>query len=483
MQIFDNFIITSGIEGGLCALSGFAVLFIAAVINFSFAGLFEKKSQKISNAITISALLLSGILQTPALLAFLNPHSTESLKFFSGILSIGGFETALCIIAEFCILLAFLISCGHLKRLRFKQHYFNSLYLCCACALNMLLISKGFLSFMLSLEVISVCAFFIILGFKNRGIFFSAYKFLILSFAASALMIFSYAIYDIFSQDSLFVAALASVLFVSALVFKGGFAFVFERQGQGRVKYNFPAFVFLNTAVLFAYCAAFIKVFEGMIILPALTRVFFIALLCAALPLIALKIPRAKTFYSFIFSLNSLNWCLTVLALFIGTKNFCIWVLFALLNTVISSGALLSAAAIFDINKNSNADISEFLGICHTNPLYCKLLSTALFIAAGILPSGVFALRYYFSLFFLQTGLWSSVILVFALAAYMIVIWGVLNFISTMHKKPHFVKSNCGEKQTIAGVFKKRTNLNGSILFILIVLSIILYFIPLFIEL
>ena len=65
----------------------------------------------------------------------------------------------------------------------------------------------------------------------------------------------------------------------------------------------------------------------------------------------------------------------------------------------------------------------------------------------------------------------------------MIAIWGVLNFISTMHKKPHFVKSNCSEKQTMAGVFKKRTNLNGSILFILIVLSIILYFIPLFIEL
>ena len=79
--------------------------------------------------------------------------------------------------------------------------------------------------------------------------------------------------------------------------------------------------------------------------------------------------------------------------------------------------------------------------------------------------------------------MWSSVILVFALAAYMIAIWGVLNFISTMHKKPHFVKSNCGEKQTMTGAFKKRTNPNGSILFILVVFSIILYFIPLFIEL
>lgn len=463
--MFDNFIITQNI---IYPLVAFIVLFLGAIANFAFMGLLNKNSQKISNIITIFTLLSSIILQTPMLIGFLSTDRVHTISILNGNIVFGALETCLCILTQTAILMAFLISLKHLKKLRFKQHYFNTLYLCAALGADTLFTSKGFLPFVLSLEVISACTLFIILAFKNREIFYSAYKHLVFSLASSALMIISYGILTISDPTNSVILAIFSILFLSSVIFKGAFAFAFTKDGQGFLKYNFPSFVFLNTVVFVIYCSVFTKIFAAMIPIAPLSKVFFIILLALSLPFIALKIPRAKTYNDFIFSLNSLNFCTITLGFFIGTTVLNKATVFLLTNTLISTLALLCAFAIFDINKKESTKLTDFESIYYTNPYYATFLSIALFISAGLIPSGVLAARYQISLALFQTGLWSIAVNILMFLSYIILAYAVLKFVNIIYKKPHYKK----EPQKIA--LKKRTNINYSILFILIIISICL---------
>ncbi len=464
--MFDNFIITQDI---IYPLTGFIVVFLGAVINFAFMGLFNKYSQKFSNIITISTLLSSIILQTPMLIGFLSTDRVSTISILNGNIVFGALEMSLCILSQTAILMAFLISLKHLKKLRFKQHYFNTLYLCTALGTNILFASKGFLPFVLSLEVISACTLFIILAFKNREIFYSAYKYLIFSLASSALMIISYGILTVSDPTNNVILTVFSVLFLLSVIFKGAFAFVFTKDGQGFLKYNFPSFVFLNTVVFVIYCAVFTKIFAAMIPVAPLCKAFFIIVLALSLPFIAIKILRAKTYNDFIFSLNSLNFCTIALGFFVGTTALNKATAFLLANTLISTLTLLCAFAIFDINKKDSTKLTDFEGIYYTNPYYATLLSIALFISAGLIPSGIIAARYQISLALFQTGLWSITVNILMFLSYIILAYAVLKFVNIIYKKPHY------RKEPQKTVLKKRTNLNYSILFVLIVISISLF--------
>ncbi|HIS73985.1 TPA: hypothetical protein IAA86_03075, partial [Candidatus Galligastranaerophilus intestinavium] len=166
MYFFDSFIIT---QRTFYMVLGFIVLFLGTILNFALAGLFQKKSQKFSNIVTISTLIISAICLLPFVLGFLNPHSVSSIYFFNKNIAFGGLEILLCIISQITVLAAFLISKKQLSKMRFKQHYFNSLYLCSAFSLNFLIISKGFIPFILSLEILSICTFYIMQASKTRA--------------------------------------------------------------------------------------------------------------------------------------------------------------------------------------------------------------------------------------------------------------------------------------------------------------------------
>ena len=199
MYFFDSFIIT---QRTFYMVLGFIVLFLGTILNFALAGLFQKKSQKFSNIVTISTLIISAICLLPFVLGFLNPHSVSSIYFFNKNIAFGGLEILLCIISQITVLAAFLISKKQLGKMRFKQHYFNSLYLCSAFSLNFLIISKGFIPFILSLEILSICTFYIMQASKTRADFYSTYKYISFSLYATIAMIFAYALSCGFSINS-----------------------------------------------------------------------------------------------------------------------------------------------------------------------------------------------------------------------------------------------------------------------------------------
>lgn len=465
--MLNNLMVT---QNSLYLFSGFLILFLGAVINFAFMGLLDKYSQKISNIFTTLILAASTLFVFVAFLAFRAPYSLSAISIMHGNISFGALEMALCVLSQLCVLLAFLISQKHLKKLRFKQHYFNTLYLGSALTLNILFISRGFLPFILSLETLSMCAFFIILGFKERKIFYTTFKYLVLTLSSTALIIFSYAMCQIFNDKSSVIITIFSALFLLALIFKSGIILAFERQGQGESKYNFPSFVFLNTVIFFAYCAIFSKVYDGIIFITGTAQIFTTMLVLCATPFVALKIKRVTAYKNLVYAINSVNFCTITGAFLMGTKNLEHNALLMLFSSIITISALLCVFSIYDYNKSNSYRLDDFRGLYYKNPQLCKLLGITLFINIGIIPSGVITSRYYFFNSLAQTGLWSIIALIFITISYIVLICAVVDFVNTMYKKPLKIEGK-------TEVFKKRMNLNYSILFICIILSIILLFV------
>ena len=464
MFFFDNFIIT---QRTFYMISGFIILFLGTIINFAISGLLNKNSQKFSNFITIATLLISSVSFLPFLCGFLNPYSSKAFYFFNQNIAFGGLEALLCFIAQLTVLFAFLISKKHLSNLRFKQHYFNSLYLCSALSLNMLIVSKGFIPFILSLETISICTLFILLGFKNRNIFYNAYKYLTMSFLATILMIFAYAISNNFSINAGVLPVSAKILFTMALLIKGGFAQVFAWNLQNKNEKNYPSFTFVNTVVLYTYVIALHKMVHTIFETGSLAQIFFTLFFLTSCAISAFKITRAQNFKDFVCTLNTLNYCILGFLFFIQNTQIHTVALVLLINILIVNFGLLSSGAILNINKNSNLDFKDFSGISYSNPTYCKLLSIIIFIAVAAVPSGIFTAKFLTNIALAQTGLWSSIVMVLFAVIYTLAIAAAANFIISFYKKPKTIND--------LNIFKKRTNLNYSILFISIVISLSLF--------
>ena len=464
MFFFDNFIIT---QRTFYMISGFIILFLGTIINFAISGLLNKNSQKFSNFITIATLLISSVSFLPFLCGFLNPYSSKAFYFFNQNIAFGGLEALLCFIAQLTVLFAFLISKKHLSNLRFKQHYFNSLYLCSALSISMLIVSKGFIPFILSLETISICTLFILLGFKNRNIFYNAYKYLTMSFLATILMIFAYAISNNFSINAGVLPVSAKILFTMALLIKGGFAQVFAWNLQNKNEKNYPSFTFVNTVVLYTYVIALHKMVHTIFETGSLAQIFFTLFFLISCIISAFKITRVENFKDFVYTLNTLNYCILGFLFFIQNTQIHTVALVLLINILIVNFGLLSSGAILNINKNSNLDFKDFSGISYSNPTYCKLLSIIIFIAVAAVPSGIFTAKFLTNIALAQTGLWSSIVMGLFAVIYTLAIAAAANFIISFYKKPKTISD--------LNIFKKRTNLNYSILFISIVVSLGLF--------
>ena len=464
MFFFDNFIIT---QRTFYMISGFIILFLGTIINFAISGLMGKNSQKFSNFTTISTLLISSISFLPFLCGFLSPHSSKAFYFFNQNIAFGGLEAFLCFIAQITVLFAFLISKKHLSKLRFKQYYFNSLYMCSALSISMLIVSKGFIPFILSLETLSICAIFMLLGFKNRNVFYNAYKYLTMSFLATLLMVFAYAISSGFNVNTGVLAVSAKVLFTIALLTKGGFAQVFAWNMQDKNEKNYPSFIFINTVAFFTYAIALHKMVHNVFETGSLAQIFFTLFFLTSCAISAFKITRAQNFKDFVCTLNTLNYCILGFLFFIQNTQIHTIAIILLFNILIVNFGLLSSGTILNINKNSNLDFKDFYGISYSNPAYCKLLSVIIFISVAVVPSGIFSAKFLTNIALAQTGLWSSIVMVLFAVIYTITIASAINFIANFYKKPKTIS----ELKT----FKKRTNLNYSILFISIIISLSLF--------
>ena len=464
MFFFDNFIIT---QRTFYMISGFIILFLGTIINFAISGLLNKNSQKFSNFITIATLLISSISFLPFLYGFLSPHSSKAFYFFNQNIAFGGLEALLCFIAQITVLFAFLISKTHLSKLRFKQYYFNSLYLCSALSTNMLIVSKGFIPFILSLETLSICTLFMLLGFKNRNVFYNAYKYLTISSLATLLMIFSYAISSGFNVNTGVLAVSAKILFTMALLIKGGFTQVFAWNIQDKNKKNYPSFIFINTVVFFTYAIALHKMVHNIFETGSLAQIFFTLFFLISCTISAFKITRVENFKDFVYTLNTLNYCILGFLFFIQNTQIHTVAIILLFNILIVNFGLLSSGAILNINKNSNLDFKDFYGISYSNPAYCKLLSVIIFISVAVVPSGIFSAKFLTNIALAQTGLWSSIVMVLFAVTYTLTIASATNFITSFYKKPNTLND--------LSIFKKRTNLSYSILFISIIISLRLF--------
>ncbi len=464
MFFFDNFIIT---HRTLYAISGFMILFIGTILNFALAGLFKKNSQRFSNAITTLTLGISSLCFLPFIFGFLNPNSLKSIYFFNKNIAFGGLEILLCFVSQIMVLIVFLILKKYLAKLRFKQYYFNSLFLCSVLALNALIITKGFIPFILSLETISICAIFIMLGFKNRTIFFQAYKYLLFSFCATVIMILCYALSFGFETNSGVLQVVSKILFTVALLLKGGFSLAFAWGKEQNEVQNYPYFVFANTVIFFTYAVALHKMVHDIFETGSFAQIFFTLFFIITALLAAFKITRANNFKNFTYGLNTFNFCILGFLFFIQNVQIHACAILLLFNILIVNFGLLSSGIILNINKNTNLDFDNFKGICYSNPLYCKLLSVIVFISASILPSGIFICRFYTNTTLAQTGLWSSIVMFIFAITYTLVISSAINFVITFYKKP----ANISDLKA----FKKRTNLNYSILFLSIVISLVLF--------
>ena len=465
MFFLDNFIIT---QRTFYMISGFIVLLFGTLINFAISGLFNKNSQKFSNIFTISSLLISSMCFLPFLFGFLSKYSLKSVYFFNKNIAFGGYEILLCFISQIVVLAAFLISKKQLEKLRFKQHYFNCLYLCYALALNMLIISKGFIPFFISLEILSICFTFIILGFKNRNIFYSAYKYLLFSFISSALMIFAYALSSAFNLDTGVLPVIAKILFIMAILIKGGFALTFAWQRQSESQYNYPSFVFLNIVIFYTYAIVLHKVIHEIFETGSVAQIFFALFFICCATFSGFKITRVKNFNNYIYQLNTVNFCILGFLFFINNIQIHTSALVLLISLVIGNIGLLSAGEIFNINKNSDFNYENFKGINYSNALYSKLLTTIIFISATLLPSGIFASKFLLNTTIAQTGLWSSIVMFILAIIYTLTILASVDFTSTFYEKP---KNMRGLK-----IFKKRIGINYLILLFAIITSVLLCF-------
>lgn len=463
MFFFDNFIIT---QRTLYMISGFIILFLGTVINFALGGLFNKKSQKFSNILTITTLILSSLSFLPFLFGFLNPYSIKSIYFFNKHIAFGGLEIFLCLISQLTILILFLISKKHLKAMRFKQYYFNSLYLCSALAIDLLVISRDFIAFILSLEIIGICALFIILAFKNRNVFYNAFKYLAFSFVATIIMIFAYIISNAFTINYGALPVCAKILFIIALLIKGGFALTFSWGQQNIAKQNFTAFAYINTVIFFAYLMALHKTVHTIFETGSFAQIFFTLFFISCAILSSFKILRTQNFKDYVYLLNTANFSILGFLFFIQNIQIHTAAILLTINALIVNFGLLSAGSIISTNRVSNLDYENFNGICYSNPLFCNLLSIVIFISSAIVPTGIFVSKFYANIALAQTGLWSSIVMFLLAFVYSLVIAAAINFVTMFYKKPN--NFACLEK------FKKRTNINYSILFISIIASLAL---------
>lgn len=470
MNFFDNIIIT---QKSAFTILSFIVLFFGTVINFSFSGLFVKNSQKFSNIILIATLIIASICQLPLVFGFLNPSGLNSLFYFGDKIIVNGPNAFLCLLANLVVLAAFLISFLYLKKLRHKAYYYNSLFLCSCLGLNLLICSNDFTAFILSLETISICSLFMIWGFKNQKILYTALKYFVFSLAGTSIIILGYALSDGFSAQNTMLLVVSKIIFTAGLLIKGGFFLLFAQQRQGTYEYNYPSFVFLNTAVFFAYSIALFKTAQNLYQIGSLAQMLFVALFTLSLPLCALKITRAKNFWDFALGINCFNYCILALIFFILTPQTACAGIFGLLNILIAICAILSAGAIIDINqkhKSSCLQKADFKGICHRNIFFCSLFSIALFIIGGIMPSGIMTSRVLGAIELAKTGLWSTVVIFFMAVGCAILITAVINFAKIMYQKPAALTDLRKSE------FKKRTKLNYFILFAFVIISILLCF-------
>ena len=461
MFTFDSFIIT---QKTFYMTLGFIVLFLGTIINFACAGLFKKNSQKFSNMTLIATFATSSLCLIPFVFGFLSPYSTNSFYFFDKSVSFGGLEIFFCIIANLVVLVAFLISKKQLARLRFKQHYFNSLYLCSALAINFLIISKGFILFILSLEILELCTFFAFQSFRNRNVFFNAYKYITYSFAATALMVFAYALSNGFTIEQGVASVISKTLFIVALLAKGGLSTAFSDSSRyGGKNNNYVIFTYANLIIFYTYALALYKVIHELFEIGSVVQIFFVLLLPALSLIGAFKTSNSKNLKDFIYNLNSTNYCIILFLLFVQNTQVHTAAIIILLNTLIVNSALLSAGEILYSSKSESLK-----GICYTNPLCCNLLSIIIFIAVCAIPSGVFASRFFANIALAHTGLWSSIAgLIFALT-YTILITAALNFISAFYQKPENINNFKNH------ILEKRMSTSCYILLISIFISFIM---------
>ena len=464
MFLFENFILT---QKTFYMISGFLILFLGTILNFSFSGLFKKKSQKISNFITITTLLFSSLCYLPFLGGFLNQYSTKSFYFLGENIVFGGLEAFLCLTTQIAVMFTFLVSKNFLNKLHYKQYYFNSLYLCATLALNMLIISKGFIPFVLSLETISICTLFLILAFKNREKFFLAYKYILISFTATIIMIFAYTISNNFNTEAGVLLVASKILFIIGLLIKCGFSAIFNWANKANKNQNDIWHTYTNTICFYTYAIAIYKATHGIFEIGSFAQIFFVLFFIISSLISAFKITRTDNFEKYITQLNCINFSIISFLFFIQNIQINCAAILLLLNVLVVNFGLLSSSAIININKKSSLSYDSLYGICYSNPLYCKLTSIIILIASTVVPSGIFTSKYLVNTSLSQSGLWSSIIMIIFAIIYTIIISESAKLIYIFYKKPN--KANGLQS------FKKRTNLNYSILLISIIFSILMF--------
>lgn len=454
MFLLDNFIIT---QKNTYLLLGFLILFLGTIFNFLFSGLLNKKSGVFSNFVVYLSLIGAAIFQLPAFFGFLNTSGLKNLSYFNDSLILNSSNLFLCICANLLILLVFSTSFDLLKKLRHKKYYFNSLYLCSALALNILILSQNIIVSLLAFEAIFICAFFILLGFKTKETFIDGFRYIVLSVFSTALIFLSLALSNALTVKNSLLITISQLLLYGAIIFKTNLHNIFDKN------INFPALTFLNTVT---YSSGLIMAYKtSLMYLKAgcAAQFIFIFILTLLMLVYGLKLTRVSNLENFLSKFNSLNFCAILILFFTLTPKTSSAALTLLINTQIITLALINIFSILKANTNS-LEFTSIQGICHINKKLFMLLSTVLFVLAGLVPTGVLTSRIYSLSTLSETGLWSSVVSFAAILAYTLLIVSTLKLSEIMLKRP------AQEEFFNTNKYAKRTKLNYFILFICLIL-------------
>ncbi len=449
------------------------ILLVASIFNFSISGLIKKGSHIFSSIFTILSLIFAIIAKGVLFFSFLNPASIGILEFANSKIALNGINILLCLMGDLIILLAFLICKKYIEKYRHRTCYLNSFFLLSALALNILIVQNDFTIFLLSLETLTLCALFMGISSKDRLNLFSSYKYLVFSIISSTLMILSYGFSNGFQVADEALNNLSKILFMIALLTKGGLLALVPFQQENHSRLKFASLIFSNTVILYAYIVASFFVIENYILIKSMPQGLFISLFTVLLPLCAIHIYNSKNFADFISKINIYNFTFILFLFFVktGPTNFAGY--YNLISYLLVFFAILSAGAIKDLS-GKGLHFNDFSSIGYTNKYYSIFLSTALLVIAGIVPSVLLNAKIYAFFSLTNAGLWGILPLSLICISNTIVLIAIINFIKILHKRPT-------SKEIIKKIaLKKRTKLNYSILFIFTILSIALCLIKIF---
>lgn len=380
------------------------ILFIFIIINIILSLLIRKNTYKIAKIITITSLMLSGlsiffIQINPTYLAFNNVYISNI------------YTTAFKILILISGLFTILASNSFIREKRQKSFEFFAIYLAGILSSFSLVSSNDFISTFISLELLSVCCYFLTSFRKNHKSQEAAFKYLITGASSSAILLLGISyLYGITGNinysniyDTLYYGEINIMFIVSCLLIICGLTFKI-----GCIPFN-NWILDIYEGANYSICA-YLSLIPKIAAIGLISRLFvqifsyspFIQILTALIALYsiiysvigAINQKNIKRLYAYS---SIIHGGFLLLALSTTSVYGLSCVIFYIFTYIFMNIGIWSASIIHTTEYQSDA-IDDYKGIFYKHPYYTIALTICLLSLAGLPPtSGFLAKLYLFS--------------------------------------------------------------------------------------